>query len=353
MWWETGAIRGEFAGHANSDGSRAIMGHQLASERSWAVIRAPHVPGGRIELGGTARGTLPISALPPPSSGAAANTLAGPAGGLSGDPANRLDVLVVGDGYTAAETALFEQDANAFSQAFFSISPYAEYQNFVNIHRLFVASNESGADHPAYSGSCSANDPTCCGDATAAGDPLAGTFVDTAFSAHFCSFNIHRLIGVDYGAVLTAASAVPDWDFVFVLVNDATYGGAGGGIAVASTHPSSADVVRHEFGHTFTDLADEYESAFPGFPACDDVVSSSCEANVTNDATPSTLKWRDWVQGAVPIPTPENDPLYSDVLGAFEGARYQSTGMYRPRFQLPDAVVRKRLLRSLQRGLRP
>ena len=55
-------------------------------------------------------------------------------------------------------------------------------------------------------------------------DPLAGTFVDTAFDARYCSFQIHRLLVVDGSAVLAAAAAVPSWDRIMVRVNDGTYG---------------------------------------------------------------------------------------------------------------------------------
>ena len=82
--------------------------------------------------------------------------------------------------------------------------------------------------------------------------------------------------------VFAAAAAVPDWDHILVMVNDETYGGAGGVVSVVSTHSLAADIARHEFGHAFTDLADEYDTPFPAFPSCSDLSGPACEANVTD-----------------------------------------------------------------------
>jgi hypothetical protein len=41
-----------------------------------------------------------------------------------GDPAKKVDLLVLGDGYTAAERVKFEKDARRFVEALFSTSPF-------------------------------------------------------------------------------------------------------------------------------------------------------------------------------------------------------------------------------------
>jgi hypothetical protein len=110
---------------------------------------------------------------------------------------------------------------------------------------------------------------------------------------------------------------------ILVLVNSTKYGGSGGSIAVSSVHSSAAEIVIHEMGHTFAHLADEYETAYPGFPAGDS------EANVDYDYSGSGLKWLVWVDPGTPLPTPEASP-YLTAVGAFEGARYLTTGIYRP-----------------------
>jgi hypothetical protein len=250
--------------------------------------------------------------------------------GLLGDPGNRVDLLVMGDGYTAGEQSQFLADATSAIDSFFDISPYQEYANYVNTEVLFTASPQSGADHPLYQAGCQT--PSCCADPEMLSDPLQGTFVDTAFDARYCVYNIHRLLSVNYSKVFATASAAPDWDSILVLVNDTTYGGSGGTLGVISMHPYAVQIAQHEYGHSFADLADEYDDPYPAFPPCSDLSGyAPCEANVTDVATRDVIKWNPWIDAETPIPTvPEFDPAWADVVGLFEGARYLSSGMYRP-----------------------
>ena len=242
----------------------------------------------------------------------------------SGPPANRVDILVLGDGYTAAESATFATHAQNLYDAMFNVSPYEDYANLVNWNTGFVTSNQSGADHPPYQAGCTST--ACCADSSASSDPFAGQFKDTALDARFCTSQIHRLLTTSSSKTMAAAAAYPNWDHILVTVNDSVYGGAGGSYAVTSANASGPLVVIHEYGHSFSKLADEYTSAYPGFPACSDITSPPCEANVTNQTTPALIKWAPLLTPAIPIPTPPGTP----GTGLFEGARYLTTGMYRP-----------------------
>lgn len=259
---------------------------------------------------------MALRAAPPPVAAAP-----GSESGLlidNGDAANRLDLLIVAEGYTQAQKTRFLDQANTLARKFLSISPYKDYQQLINVRWLFVPSNEAGADKPD------------CGETP--GAPVVS--VDTAFDATYCAAGLRRLLVVDTGKVLTAAADVPDWDMLAVLVNDDEYGGSGGYISVASTNDASAEVMQHELGHSFSKLADEYDSPYPGYPACSDLPGTSlspCEVNVTDQTARVTLKWRRWVAGSTPIPSiaPEADPL---ATGLWQGARYQSSGLYRQCF---------------------
>jgi hypothetical protein len=322
-------LRGEF--HAHDDAAdREIDGHHLSPQKQSFVLRLPMTQQ-RIEL--TTHGITQQFDLQSLAQRADELPLANYAKALGidtkssngGDPANRLDLLVMGDGFSQAST--FNTAANSFITSFFAESPYAEYASFVNATKLFTQSAEDGADHPPYVAGCSS--PSCCPDIDALGDPRDGQMRNTAFDARFCTDNIQRLLTVDGTKVLTAAAAVPNWNQIIVLVNDQSYGGSGGGFSVTSLHPDAADIAFHEFGHSAVNLMDEYSTARPGFPRCSDVVVFpalvTCESNVTNDTNPSTSKWRDWFTPGNPIPTPTG----TAGTGLFEGARFQTTAMYR------------------------
>ncbi len=328
-------LRGEFEG--DKPGA-SIDGHIFPAEDAVFVVRVPAIAGATLVVENSAAtelGRFDLADLVAATPQLNLDALNAQVIDLrvTGSSANRVDMLIVGDGYTAAQQPKFISDVQDMVDSFFYISPYAEYANFVNVRALFVASAQAGADHPPYVAGCSTMDAgrTCCGDSQMQWDPLRGMMVDTAFGATYCIQNLHRLMGINYAAVAAAAAAAPEYDKIMVLVNDTTYGGAGGSFTVVSMSPDSVGVARHEYGHSFARLADEYESPYPGYPPCSDRGSGySCEDNVTDVTARDQIKWRFWFSPTTPIPTvPQWDPAYANVVGLFEGARYLSTGIYR------------------------
>jgi hypothetical protein len=327
-------LRGEFA--ATAGVVSPVEGHLLARDRSYFVVRVPESEGAHLVLRQDGGAPVEVAAGAVVSAGPAAVAASGATAvdviQATGSPANRLDVLIVAEGYTAGQHAAFLADVDSLLASFFELTPYHEYRGFLNVAALFVASPEAGADHPPYRSTCAAGDGSCCPDPAASGDPRAGTFVDTAFDGQFCTLGVQRLLTVNDFKVLAAATAVPDWDLILVLVNDPTYGGSGGEMAVVSTDARATQIAQHELGHSFAQLADEYATAYPGYPGCSDVVGSApCESNVTDEIRRDRLKWAAWVLPDTPLPTPPDDPTLATAVGMFEGARYQASGMYRPR----------------------
>jgi hypothetical protein len=68
----------------------------------------------------------------------------------NGSSVNRVDLVILGDGYTASDIASgkYAQDIETFVTSLFQQEPYREYQRFYNVRRIDVTSAESGADHP-------------------------------------------------------------------------------------------------------------------------------------------------------------------------------------------------------------
>lgn len=326
-------MRGEFA---SSLPEGNIEGHQIPMKETFFVVRVPIIPQTRLALLDGSKNLLAEfdpqqlstdSTLRPANSTQAYTVTPVQ---VTGSPANRLDLVILGDGYTAAQQSDFDADTNWVYGGFFNISPLTEYKNYHNVYAIFSPSNQSGSDHPPYKVGCPAGDTTCCGDTYMQSDPLRGQMVDTVFDSTYCYYNIYRLLwAVDYASVYTVAAAVPDWDTILVMVNDTTYGGAGGGYAVFSVNSNAIEIAKHEFGHSFGLLADEYDYGTPD--SCNDLdanPANDCAVNVTNAATRAFIKWRFWIQDTTPIPTPETS-TYSALVGLFEGAIYNPTGYYR------------------------
>lgn len=222
---------------------------------------------------------------------------------VTGTTAASIDLVILGDGYTTAQRDQFFQDAQTAANGMLSSETYGDYKAVFNVWAIFTPSNESGAD-----------------------DPSAGKLVDTAFDASYDTSGIDYLLAVNYVKVLGELNTrFPEKDLALCLVNAKAYGGSGGPIAVVSLDNQSLEIVRHELGHTLADLADEYTEPYPGFPDGDP------EPNVASAAHLDPVKWEQWLAPGVSIPTPISDKTGPhEPIGAYEGARYKTTGVFRP-----------------------
>ena len=269
----------------------------------------------------------------------------------NGDPATRVDLLLLGDGYTPAERGKFEADARRLIAALFATSPFKERRTDFNVWGLVPAAKESGISRPS-----------------------TGIHRSNPAGSTYDAFGSERyILSFDNKAFRRLASYAP-YDVVELVANERTYGG--GGIyglysTVAADNAFAAYVFVHEFGHHFAALADEYYTSPVAYlPAT--TREEPWEPNVTALLDPAGLKWRDLVTPGTPLPTPwdkdayekasresqarraklraekrpeaEMEALFAEerqrddamlekakgIVGAFEGARYESRGYYRP-----------------------
>jgi hypothetical protein len=220
----------------------------------------------------------------------------------SGPPENRVDLAVLGDGYTLSEMGKFRSDVETLVNEMFLEEPFLEYRNYFNVHLVEVVSAESGCDHLA-----------------------AGIFRDTALDCHF-----NGCLGVDQRIVRAIAEqslAATERDILLVLANDPTYGGCGGSPATASASVDMVELVLHELGHSFGGLSDEY--AFPNGPHCSNPAEFVGKINVTNQTSRESIPWGHWIEPSTPIPTLS---MTLALPGLYEGAFYCIDDVFRPTF---------------------
>ncbi len=231
----------------------------------------------------------------------------------NGPRENRINIVFLGDGYRAEEISKYIRDVENTTTKIFDESPYKEYKNLFNVYAIEVPSLESGASHPGTA-------PDCYG-------LKDSVFINkTYFGTSFDRNGIHRLIVADSSSKIypVLINNFPDFDMVFMVVNHHWYGGSGGWISVFSTNVQSSEIAIHEAGHSFAQLGDEYDygNLYPGrFEG----------VNYTWRTHRDSIPWKVWIDETTQIPTP-NHPDYSNVVGLFEGAFYQSKGMYRPKY---------------------
>jgi hypothetical protein len=201
----------------------------------------------------------------------------------NGEPQSKVDLLILGDGYTAAEAAKFERDARRLAAILFQTSPFKERRKDFNVWALSPPAAESGISRPS-----------------------TGVQRDSPLGTTYDAFGSERYVLTFDNRAFRRAAAFAPYDFVEILVNNRTYGG--GGIfnlysTVAADSQWSPYVFVHEFGHHFAGLADEYyTSAVAYAPATERI--EPWEPNVTALLDPKNLKWKDLVRPDTPLPTP-------------------------------------------------
>ena len=271
----------------------------------------------------------------------------------NGPASQKVDILVISEGYTAKEMPKFHADVKRLLDALYAEEPFKSRRGDFNVRVLDLPSPQSGINRPN-----------------------AGVFKRTPISAEFNIFGSERyVLTLDNRSLRDAASAAP-YEFIEILANERTYGGGGvfNDHATATVDSAfSAYVFVHEFGHHFAALADEYYTSDVAYQTGVTDRPEPWEPNVTALKNPATLKWRDLVTPGTPLPTPwekaafekysagiqarrreirkrnapeeEMDALfreqqnfeekflqamkYGQAVGAFEGASYEAKGLYR------------------------
>ena len=271
----------------------------------------------------------------------------------SGDPATRVDLLLMGDGYTAAEHEDFIARARELTAILFDTTPFRERKNDFNVWAVAPAASQSGVSRPS-----------------------TRTFRDSPIGATYDAFRSERyILTFDNKSMRRIASSAP-YDFIEILTNTEVYGG-GGIYGLFSTAAANSEwapyLFVHEFGHHFAGLADEYYTSSVAYEAPAEI-TEPYEPNVTALLDPDNVKWKHYVTPNTPLPTPWPKDAYEEhslayqerrrqmraqnvsedqmnalfhytkeyvetlfeesgqegLIGAFEGANYQSKGYYRP-----------------------
>ena len=229
---------------------------------------------------------------------------------ISGDPEEKADLVILGDGYTAAEGGKFIGDCRHVLEDLFAVEPFAAMRDRFNVRAVLVASGESGVD-----------------------EPRKGIFRDTAFGMSFNTFGIERYcMTEDVWAIHDAAASVPH-DAILLMANTSRYGG--GAIlnlytAFASDNEYGDYLCAHEFGHAFAGLGDEYYSSQVSYNEFYPRGVEPWEPNITALLDAPRVKWGDLIEPGTPVPTPIEDDRYRGKTGVFEGAGYAAKGLYRP-----------------------
>ncbi len=226
----------------------------------------------------------------------------------NGDPAIKVDIVFLAEGYQQNEMEKFQQDVKRLTDSLFQYEPFKSHKNDFNIHLVESFSKDKGTDVPGKN-----------------------VWKNTIFNSNFYTFGTERYLTTkDFQTVRDVAALAP-YDQIYILVNTPMYGG--GGIynyynLCVSDHPAAPMVLVHEFGHGFGGLADEYWTSDVAVEEYYSTDIEPADPNITTLVNFSS-KWADMVDKNTPVPTPATEK-YINTIGVFEGGGYIEKGVYRP-----------------------
>jgi hypothetical protein len=268
-----------------------------------------------------------------------------------GNPATKVDFVILGDGYTARELKKFERDARRLTEVLFVTSPFKEHRRDFNVWALCPPAVESGISRPS-----------------------TGIYRDSPLGATYDAFGSERyILTFDNHALRKVAQFAP-YEFIEILANNRTYGG--GGIfnlysTVAADNAFANYVFVHEFGHHFAGLADEYYTSSvaykspaeriepwepnatallppvstgsgPGSPSGQPDWGGGSDRVDANLGGRSALKWASLITPGTPIPTPWNKEAFENYSREIQKRRAQLRKERRPESEM-EALFREEL----------
>lgn len=230
--------------------------------------------------------------------------MSGRLGSLAGAPDRAgLHLLILGDGFTAAEQPVFHQAAYELLMKFNTQPEIAAHLDAWNIHVGNV-------------------------DAAVSGIPRVGVLnvVAPPLGSVLGCQNTARLLCPNSALALqVAAQLLPHYTMVLVIGNTPDYAGAGGVVSTVSLAPSARDIAVHELGHSFAGLADEYVDEYINYAYVE-----GAYPNITTFSAREQVPWRVWIDAQTPVPTSLPPPEAPDAVGLFYGGYYRAAGYFRP-----------------------
>lgn len=272
----------------------------------------------------------------------------------NGDSHEKVDLVLLPDGYTKNEMSKFKKDAQRLLSICFDIPPFKEREEDFNVWAVMAPSNQSGID-----------------------DPRRGKYVDNILECSYNAFNLDRYVLTWNNKTIRKIASKAPCDHVHILMNEEKYGG--GGIfnlyaTCAVDNEWAGYLFVHEFGHAFAGLGDEYYVSQVAYNDFYPPGVEPWEPNITALVDKARVKWQHLMDSDIPIPTPWDkdgyesqqsnyglerqmmvkadashttldslsaastqwvhdflrNQAYWGKVGAYQGACYASEGLYRP-----------------------
>jgi hypothetical protein len=204
----------------------------------------------------------------------------------NGPSKNRVDVVLMGDGWQLEHMPAFDKLAESVPPVFERQATFREYFGYLNFLRAALVSADAGVDG-------------------------FGREYDTPLNAHTLgTFAGH--VGIDHDKVMSVLAQIPDTDgLAIAFVKNGVLGTGGGGVACIGGQ--DIRTVIHEWGHAFGGLSDEYETQQSEHQG-----EAHDGINVSATDDPTKVPWAHWIAAKRP------------GIGVYEGAEARVHGAWKP-----------------------
>ncbi|MCA8947953.1 MAG: hypothetical protein KDE27_00525 [Planctomycetes bacterium] len=203
----------------------------------------------------------------------------------NGDSTNRVDVVVMGDGYALDDQNEFEDVAKSVVDVFRRQKLLGEYLTYHNFVRVNLTSKDQGVTG-------------------------FGRTKETAIGGYIAG-KVQGQVGVDVGKAKGWLDQLDHHDGYAIAIVKAGSSGTGGG-GIAAVGGRADETLVHEWGHAFGGLSDEY-STFTGHRG-----SPRNTVNVSTTDDLAKVPWQHFIAAGYP------------GVGAYRGADGRIKGAYKP-----------------------
>jgi hypothetical protein len=219
----------------------------------------------------------------------------------NGDSHVKVDVVIIGEGYTAVEESKFRSDLKRFTEVLFKPEPYAFQKDKFNVYGIFKPSEDRGIDEPTHL-----------------------SYKSTPLDVTFNSMGSERYILTENNKALRDLAAHAPYDAIYIMINHYRYGG--GGIynlfcTFTADNPWQEYLFVHEFGHSFAGLADEYYTSSVAYSDFYPRGIEPLEPNITALLDPESVKWKHLLSSGIKTPTPWEKQGYDESDLAWQKVR--------------------------------
>ena len=296
----------------------------------------------------------------------------------TGDPAGKVDFLILGDGYTAGERAKFEKDAKRLADLLFQVEPFKSHRADFNVWGICPPAEESGISRPS-----------------------TGIHRRSRIGATYDAFGVERYILTFENRSFRDVASLAPYEFVEILTNSRPMAAAGSSASTAPWRRTACG--RRTCSCTSSATTSRRSPTSTSRPRRPTRPRREAHRAMGTERDGSPRSGQSQVEGLVtpgtPIPTPwakeefektsrefqakrrairaanasedQMDALFKEELvhetkllggdryagrvGAFEGALYESRGYYRPqedcimftRDEVPFCAVCRRAIEGI------